>query len=220
MNEIPNHPDETADDTFGETCGWSYWDDNAYSLTSSGITHYDNGESQLAIDDFTKVIQLIKEPLKANGHLESARSMRSSIYEALGDLQKSLEDLDWLIENGYDAYAHRGRLKRAMDDNLGAIEDFTQALKLHPENSEILSQRAFLYYTLNQYEDAINDLTTIIRSRPANQVSLEVYHLRGKSYFKANLPQQALDDFNEVLRLSGYPPVASAEAYLDFLGPR
>jgi tetratricopeptide (TPR) repeat protein len=220
MNEIPKQLDESANDTFGETCGLPDEDDNARSLLKSGFAHYDKGEIYLALDDFIKVIQLINKPIQANRQLESARSMRSSIYEALGDLQKSLEDLDWLIENGYDAYAHRGRLKRAMDDNLGAIEDFTQALKLHPENSEILSQRAFLYYTLNQYEDAINDLTTIIRSRPANQVSLEVYHLRGKSYFKANLPQQALDDFNEVLRLSGYPPVASAEAYPDFLGPR
>lgn len=149
MNEIPKQLDESANDTFGETCGLPDEDDNARSLLKSGFAHYDKGEIYLALDDFIKVIQLINKPIQANRQLESARSMRSVIYETLGDFQKSLEDLDWLIENGYDAYADRGRRKRRVDDNLGAIKDFTQALKLHPENHDLLFQRALAYYALN-----------------------------------------------------------------------
>lgn len=112
MNEIPKKMDESANAAFGETCGLPDEDNNARSLLKSGFAHYDKGEIHLALDDFTKVIQRVNKPLQANGLLESARGIRSVIYGTLGDFRKSLEDLDWLIENGYDAYFDRGHLRR------------------------------------------------------------------------------------------------------------
>lgn len=94
------------------------------------------------------------------------------------------------------------KLKR--EDYIGAIEDFTKALQINPNNSnnyEIYLNRGITYYKLKNYNAAIEDYTSAIR---INSNNVNAYYNRGNVYYKIeNLPQ-AINDYNQALRIEPF----------------
>lgn len=56
--------------------------------------------------------------------------------------------------------------KSDRNDFLGAIADYTAALKLDPQNIEIYELRSYLYYLKEDYKSAIADLNQAIKIKP------------------------------------------------------
>jgi tetratricopeptide (TPR) repeat protein len=87
--------------------------------------------------------------------------------ESLPYLQKILEDLNLAIENGMRTeavYLRRAALySRDFGDDRKAIEDYTAALEVNPENLETWNTRAFSKLKIGDTDGANEDLRSLIR---------------------------------------------------------
>ncbi len=178
-----------------------------YRRIRGDLRHFSD-KHQEAIEDLTKIIETSKDM----DELAAAYSKRASSHEHLGRIDELLEDLDWLIEHGFDSgdrYSWRGFHRLQSGDTEGAIRDFTAAHRLMPENYDALLQRAQAFYKAKNYPEAIKDLDRILAEKEKqNPLHLAVvYYWRAKARYKLDLSDDALNDFNEAMRLRDGKPV-------------
>lgn len=87
-----------------------------------------------------------------------------------GDTQKALAQFNNAISvRPYDAYLYseRANLRRKnLEDKNGALEDYTQAINLHPDNPLFYLWRSQLYYEIGDKLKAMTDYNTAIRLAP------------------------------------------------------
>jgi len=94
--------------------------------------------------------------------------------------------------------ASRGFRSRTAGDLDAAIEAFTEAIALEPEDVELRFYRAMSYYDKQDYDRAITDFTEVIRLAPTWASG---YIKRGYAYLGKKDFERALADFNETIRL-------------------
>jgi tetratricopeptide (TPR) repeat protein len=82
------------------------------------------------------------------------------------------------------------------DDN--AIKEFTEAIRLDPNNANAYSGRGFVYERKKQWDEAIKDYTELIRLSPNFSTA---YIGRGRVYICKRW-DAAINDFNEAIRLA------------------
>ncbi|MGK7886641.1 MAG: tetratricopeptide repeat protein [Crocosphaera sp.] len=109
---------------------------------------------QNTLKDYNKAIELMNDPTPG-------------IYKLwLGRLPEELEDfsshqLKELFVPDASMYAsvyqNRGNLLLKMNDNQGALEDYTKAISLDPERADLYKQRSEVYRRLNEPEKARSD---------------------------------------------------------------
>lgn len=87
-----------------------------------------------------------------------------------GDTQKALAEFNNAIRvRPHDAYLYseRANLRRKnLEDKNGALEDYTQAINLHPDNPLFYLWRSQLYYEIGDKLKAMTDYNTAIRLAP------------------------------------------------------
>ena len=96
------------------------------------------------------------------------------------------------------AYRYRARARAALQDWMGAIDDWTVVLGKQPGNEEALIQRAHLYLAQGYLERAVADANQALILEPAN-----VDALVGRAAIRLRLqdPNGALDDATHALAL-------------------
>jgi len=97
------------------------------------------------------------------------------------------------------AYSQRGILQRLKQPDY-ALEDYNAAVKIQPNAPLVLTNRAWIYMTRNQYDDAIADLNKAIELFPPAQAARS-YVYRGYCYLRLMDNTRAMSDLNEALRL-------------------
>ncbi len=122
---------------------------NAYDLADS---NYDSENYLEAIENYTKAILYIPS-------LNDVYYNRGIAKEMLGDFDKAIEDFTKGIEsnasNKVDSYFRRGYLRfYKFGDEVGALLDYNNAIKLNPTNSDFYYHRAKILDT----NDALQDL--------------------------------------------------------------
>jgi tetratricopeptide (TPR) repeat protein len=80
----------------------------------------------------------------------------------------------------------------------GAIVDYTEVIRLHPDNSLAYVVRGETYNSLRQYDKAINDFTVSIRLNPN---AWATYCDRGNSYLCLKQYRKAISDYTEAIQL-------------------
>ena len=100
-------------------------------------------------------------------------------------------------------FTRRGIYHEEKGELENAIKDYTRALELTPNRSELLIKRAKCYDELKQYKPAIKDLIEVLSMRPYRA---EVYILRGKIYNKMEEHSLAEWDFNKAIELNPLKP--------------
>ncbi|ACF46158.1 tetratricopeptide repeat protein [Prosthecochloris sp. ZM] len=106
------------------------------------------------------------------------------LKDALGNYRGTLSDVNRIILRNQDnalAWYDRGNLKHSAGDDEGAIDDYTEALRIglrKREELHALGNRAMALATLGRYEEAIMDCTSIIDALPKNKSLLRTAHLR------------------------------------------
>lgn len=120
------------------------------------------------------------------------------------DPNKAIEYLNNAIklEPGYArAYVLRGTAYDDLGQHLRAIEDYSAAIRLNPDNKVSAScymARGLAYDDLDQYQRAIEDYSEAIRLKLDFPL---IYTFRGVAYNKLNQHQEAIKDFNEYIRM-------------------
>jgi len=85
---------------------------------------------------------------------------------------------------------------RSLGRDNRAIEAYTKAIEIEPSTS-LLSKRGHLYYLLEEYDKAIRDFSIILKEKK----TADHLYYRAKSYLKADMIDNALEDFSDSLQL-------------------
>ena len=80
-----------------------------------------------------------------------------------------------------------------------SIDLLSQAIELDPRFTLALKSRGAAYLKLDQVQEAIADMNTVIAIAPDNA---RAFHMRGLAHDKSGKFNKALDDFNQALELN------------------
>ncbi len=185
-------------DSFGQTSNDYY---------KSGMEAVQNGKYEIAIDMFTRSIDLNSK------NIEALAERGMSKY-FLKDDSGALKDFDYALKiDKFHSYALLGRgfAKGSIGNSIGAIEDLTKVIEnppsvignlVHPKHVEEINGRLkelddkyknWAYRARGKYKSKLGDLRGAIqdfnKALEYNSVDSEVYYLRAMS-------KQDLDDLN------------------------
>lgn len=184
-----------------------------YYLTRCELQNL-RGEYAVAIADASKVIEISADL----DDLAHAHNLLLTAHGEVGDHASVLKDLDWLIENGFaDArrYMYRAQGHKRIGNHTEAMRDFNKVLEFEPNNEIALNNRAHLYSQAQNYEQAERDFSQVLIVGNQHPNALKsVHHARGMNRYQMGKTKEALEDFNEVLRLRGDAPLEDIADYL------
>jgi tetratricopeptide (TPR) repeat protein len=122
----------------------------------------------------------------------------SRVESTLGYTPKShLEQLQFVPVPTRPNLLDEGMKKQEQEDYPGAIADYTEFLKAHPDRVDAYSNRGFSKAMLNDLQGAIKDFDRAIELAPHNA---DAYNARGNVNAMAGNPAQSIRDFNRAIR--------------------
>lgn len=95
-----------------------------------------------------------------------------------------------------ETYLFAGEI--AGDDNKGAIEYYTKAIKLKPDHAGVYFNRGYARFRLGDKKGAIDDYTQAIKLKPDNASD---YHNRGDVLSRIGDKKGAIDDYNQAIAI-------------------
>jgi len=175
-----------SEDTTPKTAG---------TFLDRGIMFAMRGEYDKAILDFDEAIRI--DPNLTAAYMLRGRALFASTVEVIG------------VDNDFSGVTNihaEGRLTVEQTNTINrAIEDFSQAIRLDPNNTNAYGERAGAFSTIGEYARAIADFDQAIRLSPNNT---GVLNNRGVTYKTMGNLDLAIADYNEAIRLD--PNYASA----------
>ncbi|MDJ0693986.1 tetratricopeptide repeat protein [Mastigocoleus sp. MO_188.B34] len=101
----------------------------------------------------------------------------------------------------YSFYVKLGDRFLEKTDYNRAMENYTQALQIKPNETEIYYKRGFAKYQLGDYQGAIEDCTWVVTNHP-NYV--KAYNYLGDARYQLGDYEGAIADYSEVIRLNPF----------------
>ena len=118
----------------------------------------------------------------------------AQIYLLRGDIDETIELLTREpLENKQSsvAFTLRGIAHNAAGQKEKAVQDYSSAIKLDPENFAPYKMRAELFFDMEKYEAAIKDFTSVLDMYPISQTA---YTRRAINYLLLEKYEEAVDD--------------------------
>jgi len=173
----------------------------AEAYFNRAMVYQNINQHQNAVEDFNKAIQLDPD----NDHIYIHRAFS---YKILEDYDKSLNDLDRTMElnaksrpaclcNKGDVYASAGQHDKA-------VEAFSEAISLKPNDAENYRRRGNMYGAIREYDKALADLDKAIELDPKNA---DCYCSRGILHAYLGKHDKALADFDKAIELRPDDPI-------------
>ena len=106
--------------------------------------------------------------------------------------------IDETLKNLANGYYFRGMAKADKNDHDGAIGDYSQALKVDPQDPDYLNSRAAAYEAKNELDKALADYNQSLKVNPK---SIYAYNNRGATYQRKGDYARAAADYGEVTKL-------------------
>jgi tetratricopeptide (TPR) repeat protein len=97
-----------------------------------------------------------------------------------------------------DEFLRQGTQKLDRQDYRGAIADFTQAIKVDPNNALAYTARGISRLRIKDDRGAIEDFTEAVRLNPNDALA---YTVRGEAYSNLEQHATALEDYNRAISL-------------------
>ena len=124
----------------------------------------------------------------------------SLVYSPTCQIELS-DDSPGSLKNDAVAYYNRGNSRHELGNYQGAIEDYTQAIRIDPNLDSAYFNRGNAYLDLENYQRAIADYTQAIKINPNMS---QAYYNRGNVHRKLRDHQKAIDDYTQSLRTNHY----------------
>ncbi|MDR1736419.1 MAG: tetratricopeptide repeat protein [Oscillospiraceae bacterium] len=167
---------------------------DAYAYFSRGYFYSSEGEHNLAIEDYSKAIELKPDYAYAYNN-------RGAAYNSLGKYDLAIEDFNKAIElkpdNAY-AYNNRGVAYNSLGKYDLAIEDFNKVIELRSGDAKAYYNRGNAYRKSDKYDIAIADYSKAIE---LDTDYADAYNNRGVAYNSLGKYDLAIEDFNKVIEL-------------------
>jgi len=130
------------------------------ALLNRGLAYLEKGESDKAIADFNKAIEV------GSGYsgICDIYAGRGYAFANKGEFDKAMADFTKLIEINSDyseihqVYAKRAEIYGRQGNPDKAIEDYNKALEKKPNYAEVYFNRAVSYFDKKEYEEAWQDI--------------------------------------------------------------
>lgn len=165
-----------------------------------GITYLSMGDTNHALNDFNKAIEL--QPESDFGYFN-----RSAAYSSKREFDLALKDLNKLIELRPEfalSYMKRSSVYIAKGDYNHALNDCNHAIELNPDSDFFYRMRGEIYSFQDNHDQAIADFTQAIKLNP---VALN-YLSRANSLIEKGNFDSAFADFRETFKLDPNNPKA------------
>ena len=121
------------------------------------------------IKGYQRALLYTNEALKIDKQLAKAYSLRAFIYKEMGDTAKAVSSFNTvldLINDDYDTYIQLGNIYAVRSNSL-ALQYYNNALRVYPNSTEALYNRALYYQNKNELEKATIDYLAIIKLDPS-----------------------------------------------------
>jgi len=219
---------------------WSYVcrlsPDNPIAFANRGTAYHQMGQSDLALKDFNRALELDQEHVAAYNNRGVIYLERNNYESALNDLNRAVA----LKPDYTQAFFNRGRLYAQKNDYDAALKDFHKAIELNPYFMPAYMAKANLFISYHQYHKALEDYQKVLSFDPYNNKAFSMqahilnhlqdfdalidlytqfiktfpqnvkgYNLRGIAYTLKGEYGQAKKDFNHALKINP----SNAEAY-------
>ena len=122
------------------------------------------------------------------------------IYRELGELRKSLNDLNSAFEsspNDYVITRERGITRKQMGDFSEALTDFDHSILMNPNDEISFQQRGIVHRILGKYNLSLQDLNISIRLLPVDHLT---YRERALTRLLMGNVQKAVQDIEKSLQ--------------------
>ena len=137
----------------------------ASAYFNRGVVYTNSGKIDLAISDYTKVIEL--NPKHADAFVN-----RGSAYRDTGDLKKSLDDYGQALKIAprlSEAFHGRSIVFALQGELNFVVKDLDQAIIINPNDSIAFFNRGIAQYKLGNIEAAVDDIKRTLKIDPYNR---------------------------------------------------
>lgn len=151
---------------------------NGLAYQMRGLAYQGQGKSALAEADFKKAHSL---------GITAATNLATILKAPEGGYTKTYNELTAAMKanpNAIQPIKNRAFLSMQANQNKQAIEDFTLALTKDSKDAQALQGRAECYFATGEYQKAIDDFDTIIKTNP--QKAKTAYSWRARCFGKIN----------------------------------
>jgi len=161
----------------------------AGTFLDRGILFATRGDYELAIMDFSEAIKL--EPNLVAAYMLRGRALYASVSKVIGqgDNFSSVNT----VTTGGKTTTEKVRIYDL------AIVDFSQAIRLDPNNITTYRERGSAYADKGDYDNAIADYNQVIRLDPDNDAA---YNNRGLVYANKGDYDRAITDLTQAIKLN------------------
>ena len=186
--------------------------ERARPLTERCTKDYENSDSDAAIKDCTRAIEIDPTNYLAYYHRGWANANNPS-----GSFEKALKDYAKAIDNNPrygEAFSESGKIYLEKLEFDSAIDDFTNAIEcknLEPDRfAKVYHMRGNAYYAKADYDTAIGDYTSAIKY---DSKYAKAYVDRAEAYFNKTEWVGAIDSFTKAIAIE--PGNSGAKVRLD-----
>ena len=175
--------------------------EQAVNFFNRGVDAYHRGETDHAIGNFTRAIEL--NPQYANAYYS-----RGTAYGNKGEHDFAIADFDAALRinpqnavayyNRGVAYSHKGEYDLA-------TTDYNATLRINPQDADAYHNRGNAYFYKGEYDLAIADFDIALHINPQDA---DAYHNRGNAYFYKGEYDLAIADFDAALHINPQDAVA------------
>lgn len=175
---------------------------NLFAYTNRGSALIDKGENDAALADYNAAIAIDAKFFRAYAGRGDAYRAKKEFDKAIDDYRKALsldppDERRKVIERVMAAtYVDRGLTQK---DPAAELADYEEALKLNPENTSALNNRAVLSNNKGEYDRAIRDLDQAIKLKPDFAMA---FRNRGDAYRGKGDTTHAVADYKQALALN------------------
>jgi len=177
----------------------------------NALAYANRGAAYAAKGDDTKVIADCTEAIRLDPQLRDAYINRAQACINKAEYDRAIADCNILIEKSTPvtakSYYNRGLAYLSKGDDLKAVADFTEAIKISPKLSKAYGNRGIALLKLKQIDLAIGDFTEAIHLAPADANG---YALRAKAYRAQGDDKNAAEDERKVQELKKTPAEGGA----------
>ena len=154
-------------------------------LYDRGISYYDKGMIDKAIEEFKEVLELDPDDVETHYHLGNAYADKEMFDEAISIYKNAIEKDPEFI----DTYLSLGTLYLDMDMVDEAISLCKQAISTNPDDSFLCFHLGEAYVRNEQYEEAITAFNNAISINPMDP---ETQYRLAESYYETKQYDMAL----------------------------
>ena len=164
---------------------------NVFTYNNRAFIKYKLGDYAGAIEDYNQAIKKLKDG--------------SFTYQTYAEHSVTTVTITPSDSYTYYVYNNRGWAKRKQGDHTGAMEDFTHAIELKPDDAYGYKNRAGVKRELRDYDGAIEDYIQAIKLKPDDA---DAYLGRGMAKVGFDDHLAAIEDFTTVIKLKPDNPTA------------